>query len=85
MADGLILLPRRQVALVVLRTAAAGVQQELRERDIGIPAVIPFLVVHKAPEPHERLLHFLVAVEPFLFARADIRYPAIGQLLCRVV
>jgi hypothetical protein len=39
----------------------------------------------KRPKAHERLLHFLVAVKPFFFARAEVGHPAVGQFLGGVV
>ena len=50
MANSFILLPRWQVALVVLRTAPTRVQQELREDNVGVSPVIAFLVVNESPE-----------------------------------
>src|SRR5690348_7299854 len=85
MANSFVLLPRRQVALVVLRSAAARIEQEFRKRNIRISAMIAFLVVHKAAETHQRLLHLLMSVEPLLFARPDVRDPAVRELFRGVV
>ena len=49
------------------------------------PLPAAFHVVDEAAEAHQRLLHFLVAVEPRLLARADVRHPAIGEFLRGVV
>ena len=84
-ADRLILLAGRQVALVVLRAAAARIEQELGESDVRVAAVIAFLIVDEAAETHQRLLHLLVTVEPLLLARTDVRDPAVGQFLRGVV
>src|SRR5579859_5539827 len=73
------------MALVILRAAAARVEQELRERDVGIAAMTTFLVVHEAPEPYQCLLHFLVPVEPFFLTGTDVSNPTIGELLRRLV
>src|SRR6185437_2129796 len=85
MANSFVLLPRRQMALVILRPAAARIEQEFCERNIRISAMIAFLIVHKAAETHQRLLHLLMSVEPLLFARTDVRYPAIHELFRSVV
>ncbi len=47
--------------------------------------MIPFLIVDEASESHQCLLHLLVAVEPVLLARPDVRNPAVSQFLGRVV
>ena len=85
MPHGLVLLARRQVTLVVLRSAPARIEKKLRESDIRVPAVIPLLIVHKAAEAHQRLLHLLVPVKPFPLSGPDVRNPAVGQLLGRVI
>ena len=85
MADGLVLLAGRQMALVVLGTAAARVEQELGERDVGVAAAVAFLIVDETAEAHQRLLHLLVTVKPLLLAGADVRNPAVGQLFRGVV
>jgi hypothetical protein len=47
--------------------------------------VIPLLVVDKAAETHQRLLHLLVPVKPLLLAGTDVRNPAVSQLLGSVI
>ncbi len=89
-ADGFVLLDRRQVALVVFLAAPARIEQEAGQRDIAVAApntlrIFALFVVDEAAETDQRLLHLLVAVEPFLLAGPDIGDPAIGQLLGGVI
>ena len=84
-ADGLVLLLDGRLALVVFRAAAPAIEQKFRELDVAVAVAAALHVVHETAEPHERLLHFLVAVEPFLFARPDVRHPAIRQFFRRIV
>jgi hypothetical protein len=79
MAHGFVLLPWRQVPLVVLRSPTARVEQEFRESDIYVSAMIAFLVVYNAAESHQRLLHLLVPVEPLLLTRPEVRNPAVRK------
>src|SRR5215467_13284117 len=81
MTYGFVLLSRRQVTLVVLLPAATRVQKELGELNVGIAAALAFHVIHEAAEAHQRLLHLLMAVEPFLLSRTDVRYPTVGKSL----
>ena len=85
MAYGLILLAWGQVALVVFGAAAARVEEEFGENDVGVAPTVAFLIVDEAAEADEGLLHLLMAVEPGLFAYADIGDPAIGEALGAVV
>ena len=64
---------------------AAAIEQEFGELDVTIAVAVPFRVVDEPAEAHECLFHFLVAVEPFLLAGADVRHPAVGQFLRRIV
>src|SRR5258708_5957305 len=47
--------------------------------------MIALLVVYEAPEAHQRLLHLLVSVEPFLLAWPDVCNPAICKFFGGVV
>jgi len=86
MAHGLILLLHRDVALVVLAAVPAAVQEELGQLDVAVAvAARPLHVVHEPPEPHQGLLHLLVAVVPVLLARSQVGGPAVGQFLGRIV
>ena len=85
MTDRLVLLSGGHMALVVPGAALARVDEEAGEGDIGVTATVPLHVVHEATEAHQGLLHLLVSVEPAFLARADIRHPAVRQLLRSVV
>src|SRR6516162_1165266 len=85
MTYGFVLLPRRQVTLVVLLSAATRVEKELGELNVGIAVTLAFHVIHEAAEAHQRLLHLLMAVEPFLLTGTDVRNPAVGKFLGCVV
>ena len=73
------------MALVVFLAAAPGVEEVAGEFDIGIAAAAAFHVIHKAPEPHQRLLHLLMPVEPLPLARPEVGHPTIGELFRRIV
>ena len=85
MPHGLVLLARRQMALIIFRTTKARIEQKLCQRDVGITAVIALNIVDKSPETNQCLLHLLMPIKPCLLARAKMRYPAIGQPLCGFV
>src|SRR5579872_351418 len=73
------------MALVILRSTAPRVEKKLGQGDVGIPAVIGFLVVHEASKSYQGLFHLLVSIEPFLLARADIRNPTVCKFFGGVV
>ena len=77
MADGLVLLLHRRLALVIFVSAAAVVQQKFGQADIAVAMSLSFHVIDKTAKTHERLFHLLVPVEPGLLSRADIGYPAV--------
>ena len=54
MADCFVLLPRRQMALIVLLSAAARIEKEFGKLDVVVAPPVAFLVVDKSPEPNER-------------------------------
>src|SRR5450631_4156117 len=85
MAHGFILLAGGKVALVVLRTAFAGIEKELGQRDVRVTATMAFLIVDEAAKANQGLLHLLVAVVPALLAGSDVGHPAVGQSFGGVV
>src|SRR5215469_415717 len=85
MTYSFVLLPRRQMALVVLLPAATRVQKELGKLNVRIAVTFAFHIIHEATKTHQRLLHLLMAVEPFLLTGTDVRYPAVSKFLGCVV
>src|SRR5690349_9257382 len=85
MTNRFVLLRRWQMTLIVLLSAATRVQKEFGELNVGITLTLAFHVIHESAEAHQRLLHLLMAIEPFFLTGTDVRHPAVGKFLGRLV
>src|SRR5262245_33412371 len=65
-ADRFVLLDHREVTLVIFRATLPAIEQKLCQRDVMVALTPALELVDETAEAHERLLHFLVSVEPLL-------------------